>query len=210
MVRVQVDAARGVGDHAVVRRLRVDVLDENGAGSPGEVHAFDDGGTIEGAVALDGPDGPRRIRVVDAKTGTVLLDKNGDDPAFPFGFGLSYTTFVISNLKLEGQSVPADGVVHASVDVSNTGAAAGKAVVELYVGAQGSSVERAVRELEGFTKLALAPGETKNVSFAVPAEDLAYFDVSSGKFVVEPVGYRLWVGSSSRDLPQSVDFTITN
>ena len=94
-----------------------------------------------------------------------------------------------------------DGRLQVTADVTNTGGMAGDTVVQLYVGARGSRLERARRELRDFARVSLEPGETRTVSFEVAAADLAYWDTSRGAWVVEPIAYEVWVGSSSRDLP---------
>lgn len=140
--------------------------------------------------------------------GYRLLDKNGSDPLFAFGHGLSYTTFDYSALSLDRDKVRVDGVVTASFDVTNTGTRAAEEIAELYVGCAGSSVERAVRELRGFSRVKLAPSETKRVKLTVPASELGYYDESRATFAVEPLGCTLWVGRSSRDLPLSASFDL--
>jgi beta-glucosidase len=141
--------------------------------------------------------------------GYRYLDKNGDAPSFPFGFGLSYTSFSYTNLHLASAQVAKDGTVEASVDVTNTGSREGKETVELYVSYEGSQVERAVRDLEGFSKVDLQPGETKTVTIDVPVRQLAYWDVTTNGWVVEPIHYTVAVGGSSRDLPLSTGFDVT-
>jgi beta-glucosidase len=126
-----------------------------------------------------------------------LLDKNEQTPAFPFGFGLSYTSFAYSDLRLGQAEMTADGVLAASVDVSNTGRIAGEEVVQLYVGCEGSRVERLVKELKAFRKVRLEPGETTTVIFNVPARRLAYYDEAQARWVVEPAEYHVYVGPSS-------------
>jgi len=133
--------------------------------------------------------------------GYRYVDKNGLEPRYPFGFGLSYTTFAVSNLRLAASTIAPNGEVRASVDVKNTGTLSGDEVVQLYVGYDGSRVDRAVRDLKAFQRVTLAPGQTKTVVFTVPATDLAFWDVAANTFVVEPISYLLEAGSSSRDLP---------
>jgi beta-glucosidase len=140
--------------------------------------------------------------------GYRYLDRNNTAPLFPFGFGLSYTTFQYANLAVSPQALSPAGRLHVTADVTNTGSVAGDEVVQLYVSAQGSAVDRPVRELKAFARVHLAPGETKTVPFEVPAADLAYWDVGTSAFVVEPIGYTVAVGSSSRDLPLSGSFAV--
>jgi beta-glucosidase len=130
--------------------------------------------------------------------GYTLLDRTGEEPAFPFGHGLSYTTYAFSNLEVLTPRVPADGTVEVTVDVTNTGARAGEAVVQLYVGFEGSRIERPVKLLRGFAKVALAPGETMTVPLRVAAKDLAWYDVATGSWTVEPMTYGILVGASAR------------
>jgi beta-glucosidase len=130
--------------------------------------------------------------------GYTLVDKNGAEPRYAFGYGLSYTTYRYAGLTLAARSVPLDGVVRAVVDVTNTGSRAGEEIVELYVGFPRGKVERPVKLLRGFEKIPLAPGETKRVSLGVAAKDLAYYDVDAKGWVVEPGEYQILVGPSSR------------
>lgn len=136
------------------------------------------------------------------------VDHAGLEPRYPFGFGLAYTTFSIHDLTLERESLAADGTLRARVRVANTGARSGDEVVQLYVGAVGSRVERAVRDLRAFQRVSLAAGETKTVTLRVPVADLAYFDVAEDRFVVEPIEYVAQVGTSSRDLPLVARFRV--
>ncbi len=134
----------------------------------------------------------------DRYHGYRLLDKKGVEPAFAFGFGLSYTTFAVRNLGLDRKAVDPDGVLTACVDVSNTGQRAGEVVVQLYASCPGSQVERSVKELKGFMKVHLEPGETKAVAIPLPVRKLAYYDVTTSDWAVEPGKYRVFVGLSSR------------
>jgi len=126
------------------------------------------------------------------------FDKQGYEPAFAFGHGLSYTTYRYENLRLEKQSMGEDEKVVVSVDVTNTGERAGDETVQLYVGYEGSAVERSVKDLKAFKKTTLGPGETKTVSMEIAARDLAYYDVESGGWKVEPIEYVVKVGPSSQ------------
>jgi len=143
-----------------------------------------------------------KVLKTDYYHGYRLFDKKGLDPEYPFGFGLSYTTYKYSGLKLDKKSVGKSGKVIAGVDVTNTGKVAGEEVVELYVGYKGSKVDRPVKELKGFTKVALKPGETKTVSLEVKPENLAYWDVDKNGWVIEEIEYVVYAGpcSSAKDL----------
>jgi beta-glucosidase len=127
------------------------------------------------------------------------LERDGNTPAFPFGFGLSYTSFRYANLALDQNQLGPSDTLTVSLDVSNTGARAGEEVVQLYVSAIGSAVERAPKELKAFTRIALQPGETKTVQLAVPISRLAYYDETQADFVVEPLEYELFAGAHSLD-----------
>jgi beta-glucosidase len=133
--------------------------------------------------------------------GYRYLDRNDSTPEFPFGFGLSYTTFTVDNLRASQAEAVAGDLVRFSVDVRNTGSVAGAEVVQLYVTYPGSAVERSERELKGFAKVALGPGETQTVEIAVPVNDLAYYDVAESAWALEGLEHEVHVGTSSRDLP---------
>jgi beta-glucosidase len=130
--------------------------------------------------------------------GYTLADKQGWEPRYAFGYGLSYTTFAFANLALDAAEVRADGTVRASVDVANTGTRAGKVVVQLYAGFPESAVDRPVRILRGFEKVALAPGETRRLTLPFAVKDLAYYDTGAKAWVVERTRHTIWVGGSSR------------
>jgi beta-glucosidase len=118
-------------------------------------------------------------------------------PLYPFGYGLSYTTFRYANIRTSTPSLEKDGAITVSVDVTNTGKQAGDAVVQLYVKHLKSAVERPREELEGFERVSLAPGETKTVQIPLKAAQLAYWDEKIGDFKVEAEGVKLMIGDSS-------------
>ena len=122
------------------------------------------------------------------------------DPLYPFGFGLSYTTFKYSNLKTSSPQLAKDGTVTVSVDVTNTGAVTGDAVAQLYVKHLKSKVERPREELKGFQRVSIQPNETMTVTIPLKAADLAYWDEKSGKFQVEAEPVSLMVGESAADI----------
>jgi beta-glucosidase len=130
--------------------------------------------------------------------GYTLLEKRGQEPAFPFGHGLSYTRYVYENLALDATAIGEDGEVRASVDVTNAGTRPGEEVVQLYVGFGRSRVDRPRKRLRGFERVALGPGETRRVTIPVKAKDLAYYDPVARKWVVERMEYDVLVGPSSR------------
>ena len=119
-------------------------------------------------------------------------------PLFPFGFGLAYTTFELKRLRLTRDKIRRSGSTCVLVDVTNTGQRAGTEVVQLYIRDLVSSVTRPVKELKGFVKIELQPGETRTVSLDLTPESLAFYDVNM-KYVVEPGKFAILVGTSSRD-----------
>ena len=127
--------------------------------------------------------------------GYYLLDKNGIKAMYPFGHGLSYTTFSQSNHATE----IFDDRIRVTVDVTNTGNVDGKDVVQVYAGYAGSSVERHKKELKGFEKVFVQAGETKTVTVDVMLKELEYFSPQTQKFVFEQMNYQLYVGNSSNE-----------
>ncbi len=123
-----------------------------------------------------------------------------DKPLYPFGYGLSYTTFSYSHLKTSAPSVAKDGTVTVSVDVINTGKRAGDTVVQLYVHHDHSAVERPDKALAGFKRVGLKPGETRRVDIALKASQLAYWAADKKAFVVEAEPVEVLIGDSSADI----------
>ncbi len=121
-------------------------------------------------------------------------------PLYPFGYGLSYTTFNYSNLRTNAEQMKRDGEITVSVDVRNTGSLAGEEVVQMYVAHVNSRVERPIEELKGFKRIALQPGETKTVSLPLKASILGYWNSAKGAFEVEPDQVNVKIGSSSADI----------
>lgn len=120
-------------------------------------------------------------------------------PLYPFGYGLSYTKFEITNLKLSAQKFPPGGKLTASVDVKNTGTRAGDEVVQLYLRDVVASVSRPVKELRGFQRVTLQPGETKHLEFEITYEQLGFLDREM-HFVIEPGEFQVMVGSNSEEV----------
>ncbi|MEO5805871.1 glycoside hydrolase family 3 C-terminal domain-containing protein [Devosia sp.] len=128
-------------------------------------------------------------------------DKLGITPLFPFGFGLGYTSFALSDLVVDDTAFEADGSVAVSVTLTNTGARAGSAVVQLYVTDDVASLERPAKELKAFAKAMLAPGESRVVQLRLDARAFAFYSVPSKHWLVEAGSFKLRVGLSSDDLP---------
>jgi beta-glucosidase len=141
-----------------------------------------------------------------ARRGYLLDDVT---PLYPFGFGLSYTTFSIANVRLSKSRMDLKGKVEALADVANTGRCAGSEVVQMYIRDLVSSVTRPVKELKGFRRVELAPGESTTVKFEIAADLLKFWDVNM-KYVVEPGEFSIMIGNSSRDTDlQKVTLTVT-
>ncbi|WP_308441097.1 glycoside hydrolase family 3 protein [Planosporangium mesophilum] len=121
-------------------------------------------------------------------------------PLYPMGYGLSYTTFRYDNLRVTSPVVDSRGAIRVSVDVTNTGSRAGDEVVQLYSHAQRSRVKQPIKQLRGFNRVHLNPGQRRTVTITIKASDLAFWDVTRSRYVVESGGYDLMVGASSADI----------
>jgi beta-glucosidase len=130
------------------------------------------------------------------------------EPLYPFGFGLSYTTFKFSNLRTGSRQLAKDGTVKVSVDVTNTGSRAGDEVVQLYVKHVSPKVEMPPKKLAGFQRVTVQPNETKTVEIALSAAQLAYWDVKLQSFRVEPGPVSLMVGNSSSNIALNATVTV--
>lgn len=142
----------------------------------------------------------RPIYLPNEKYKSKYIDVS-NDPLFPFGFGLSYTNFEYSNLQLSDSILPTKGAIKATIEVKNTGKVKGEEVVQLYVRDLVGSVTRPVKELKGFQKMELQPGESKTVEFDLTTEMLAFhrLDMSFG---TEPGEFLVFIGGNSRDVQQ--------
>jgi beta-glucosidase len=144
----------------------------------------------------------------DIRHGRTYMYFKGE-PLYPFGYGLSYTTFKYAKLRTSGPGLKRDGQITVSVDVSNTGARDGDEVVQLYVKHLGSKVERPGKELRGFQRVHLARGETKTVEIPLKAQALAYWNEAKGGFEVEAEPIGIMVGSSSADVKLERRITVS-
>jgi beta-glucosidase len=130
------------------------------------------------------------------------------EPLYPFGFGLSYTSFSFSNLTVSPETASADGPITVSFEVTNTGQREGADVAQLYVGDPSAKVERPVKELKGYEKVRLAPGGTKHVTLALDRRSLAYWDNASNNWKVDPGKFVVYVGDSSESTPLTQGFEV--
>lgn len=135
-------------------------------------------------------------------------EKNNIEPLFPFGFGLSYTTFEYSNIKLSAAAISPSQNLVVTLNVKNTGKVAGKEIVQLYVHDVQSSLPRPNKELKGFAKVSLKPGETKKVKITIGKDALSFFDPAKHKWVAEPGEFEVLVGSSSKDIKLKKSFIL--
>jgi len=141
--------------------------------------------------------------------GYRYYDKKRVAPLFPFGHGLSYTTFAWDNLRLSSNTLAPGETLTVSIDVTNTGERAGAEVVQLYVGDPQAALARPEKELKGFAKVRLAPGERRTVSLPLDMRALAYYDNAKAAWVAEAGAFEVLVGASSADIRARVPFTLT-
>ncbi len=145
----------------------------------------------------------------DVFIGYRYFEREGIKPLFPFGFGLSYTTFDYGDITLSAGEVAAGGTVKVGLSITNSGDRAGQEVVQLYVRDAEASVERPEKELKGFVKVALEPGETKTAEFSLNMRALAYFDEQQNAWVAEAGEFRVLIGASSDDIRSHVKLTLS-
>lgn len=151
-------------------------------------------------------------KIVDEKynegifVGYRWAEKNKITPLFPFGHGLSYTTFAYGTPVASSKTITADGNIQVSLTVKNTGAVAGKEIVQLYIGDEKASVPRPVKELKGFQKVELLPGEEKEVVFTITDNDLKFFDAAAHAWKAEPGKFKAYIAASATDVRSTVTF----
>lgn len=140
--------------------------------------------------------------------GYRFFDTNKVKVQFPFGYGLSYTTFRYGKPVLSSSTITNGGKITLTATVTNTGKCAGKEVVELYIGDEKCSVDRPLKELKGFSKVSLNPGETKTVSFDITSENLQFFSETQHCWVAEPGKFKAYVCASSEDIRGTAEFEL--
>ena len=128
------------------------------------------------------------------------FDKRNVEPLFPFGHGLSYTKFDYTGLKISPAKVAAGQQVEVTMQVRNSGSRSGAEIVQLYVHDVKSSVDRPLKELKGFQRVALNPGEERKVSFTLDRSALSFYSTAKDEWVAEPGAFEVWIGASSRDI----------
>ncbi|TFG17560.1 MAG: glycosyl hydrolase, partial [Promethearchaeota archaeon] len=128
------------------------------------------------------------------------FDEKQIEPFFPFGFGLSYTKFHLSNLRMNKDVIKGRGNFTISVDIENIGETAGAEVIQVYIEDIECSIDRPPKELQGFEKIFLKPGEKETVNISLDESALEFYSDTKGKFIIEEGSFTIYVGSSSRDL----------
>ncbi len=146
----------------------------------------------------------------DLFVGYRWTDKQNIKPLFPFGYGLSYTTFEISNPRADKREMTADGKLTVTVDVRNTGSVAGAEVLQLYISDSKSSQPRPVKELKGFKKVSLAPGEKQQVDFTIDRSALSFYDETTGDWTAEPGEFVVTVNNSSAPTKNNIRFMLSS
>ena len=167
---------------------------------------------IEDNPAYDNYYEPRGTRDVKYSEGIFLgyryYQTSPVKPLFPFGFGLSYTSFAFSNLSVSPESASPEGPITVAFDVKNTGSRAGAEIAQIYVGDPSATVRRPEMELKGFSRVTLTPGEVHHVSVTLNKRSLAYWDVNTHGWKVDPGKFIIYVGDSSAHVPLQQSFTV--
>lgn len=147
---------------------------------------------------------PGRKEVAIYKEGIFVgyryYDRKNSEPLFPFGYGLSYTTFAYSDLKIFPKTISQKDTVQVQLRITNTGKMAGDEVVQLYVHDVKASLPREVKALKGFVRVSLKPGESKWVTFKLNKKHLSFYDPNAKKWIAQPGWFEVLVGSSSRNV----------
>ncbi len=147
-----------------------------------------------------------QVYAEDIFVGYRYFDTKKKPVLFPFGYGLSYTTYEYSNPVISSKKITDASTITVSVDVKNTGSVAGKEVVQLYIGDDKASVVRPAKELKHFAKVSLAPGESKTVSFTISVDDLKFYDENTQSWKAEAGTFKAYIGASSADIKAALPF----
>ena len=143
-------------------------------------------------------------------TGYRHFDKYKIDPLYEFGYGLSYTTFDYSDIKLSSEKMSSDDTLEITVTVTNTGEIDGDEIVQLYIHDKKTSVDREVKSLKGFARVSLKAGESKSVTFKIDKNHLSFYDIKKKKWVAEPGEFEVLIGASSRKIKLKSKFDLIN
>ena len=155
-------------------------------------------------------DGDDRVELKDGVFGGYRhFDREGVEPRFPFGFGLSYTEFEYGNLRLSTETVGPGESVDVTFEIANTGERAGAEVAQVYVSDPEASVPRPVKELKNYARVELEPGERKSVTVSIEPEDLEFYDMEADRWVAEPGTFEVLVGASCADIRLRGSFELT-
>lgn len=157
-------------------------------------------------IALDDYNATESLYSEGVFIGYRWFEKQGIQPTFVFGHGLSYTSFEMGNIRVSSEEYDGEGHLVVSADVTNTGKLAGAEVVQLYLNDVEASVERPVKELKGFAKVNLQPGETRTVNIKLDKRDLSFWDVNSKDWLAEPGEFRVLLGASLQDIRLETSF----
>ena len=184
-------------------------IDDNGAHHFGEksypgVECAAYGNTT---AVSDSPINPQQEYLEDIFVGYRWHDTMKIPAMFPFGYGLSYTTFNYGKATLSSKKMKADGAITVMVPITNTGSVSGKEIVQLYIRDEKSSLPRPLKELKGFRKINLEAGETKEVSFTITPDNLKFFDDSRHEWIAEPGKFQILIGASSTDIRSTLRFS---
>lgn len=169
-------------------------LTDNGA------HAFD-------ALSYPG-DSIKQVYKEDILVGYRWHDTKKIPALYPFGHGLSYTTFTYGKAALSAKTMDNNGNIEVTIPVTNTGSREGKEIIQLYIGDEKCSLLRPAKELKHFSKISLKPGETKDVKFTICIDDLKFYDDSRSEWTAEPGKFNVYIGASSTDLRSALSFTL--
>lgn len=186
-------------------------LEDCGANSFGEISYPGIESEVADVVAIpgsiiEGGKQPREKYMEDILVGYRWHDTKKIPALFPFGYGLSYTDFEYGKATASSKTLDENGKIEIEVPVTNKGDREGSEIVQLYISDEKSSLPRPVKELKGFDKVKLAPGETKTVKFVITPEELKFFDDSKHEWIAEPGKFKALIGASSTDIKETVSF----